>query len=195
MPEINVPPEILADPPTAFNESSVPLLMVRMPLDVTFPRSFDAWFRAIVKPLAVKVDAVVTMAAAVCEIAPPALTVRLSAEIAPRIIATVSAMVTFAPLAATVPKLFVLFARFTLPTATKLAVPATVSLPAPDSAIWPLVTSVRFPKVMALVIAILPEVLLPMVSLLAVILPIFPLLRPSVVEFPAPPRSTPAPSV
>ena len=98
-----VPPEILADPPTAFNESSVPLLMVRMPLDVTLPRSF------------------------------------------------------------------VLFERFTLPTATKLAVPATVRLPAPVSSIWPPVTSVKLPKVIASVIAILPVVLLPMVRRLAVI--------------------------
>ena len=116
-----------------------------------------------------KFDAVVTLAAAVWEIAPPALTVRLSAEIAPRMIAPASAIVTSAPSAVTVPKLFVLFERFTLPTATKFAVPLTVRLPVPVSSIWPPVTSVRLPKVMASVIVILPVVLLPMVRRLAVI--------------------------
>ena len=41
-PEIIVPPEILADPPTAFSVVRLPLLIVRMPLDVTLPRSFEA---------------------------------------------------------------------------------------------------------------------------------------------------------
>ena len=41
VPEI-VPPEILADPPTAFSVVRLPLLIVKIPLDVTLPRSFDA---------------------------------------------------------------------------------------------------------------------------------------------------------
>ena len=106
-----------------------------------------------------------------------------------------SLTVIFVPLAKTVPKSFVLFERFRLPTATKLAVPATVRLPAPDSAIKPAVTSVRFPKVMASVIAILPVVLLPMVTKLAVISPISAEVRPRLAELSAPPRFTPAPSV
>ena len=77
----------------------------------------------IVKPLAVKFGAVVTLKAALLEIAPPAFTIRLSAEIGPRMIAPASARVTLAPLAVTVPKLFVLFARFTFPAATKFDTP------------------------------------------------------------------------
>ena len=77
--------------------------------------------------------------------------------------------VTFVPLAKTVPKSFVALFRVILPVATKFAVPLTVRLPAPDSSIWPPVTSVRLPNVMALVIAIVPVVLLPIVRLLAVI--------------------------
>ena len=47
----------------------------------------------------------------------------------PRVRALVSEIVIFVPLALTVPKLFVLFARFTFPSATKLAVPLIVRFP------------------------------------------------------------------
>ena len=147
-------------------------------------------------PLAVKFDAFVTFAAAVCVMSPPAVTVRLFEVIVPRTTALLSMMVTSVPSARTLPNEFVLLLRVTFPfKATKVPVPAMVRLPEPVSSMSPPVMSVRFPNVMASMIVISPVVLLPMVSRLAVMFPISVEVRPSVVELPAPPNSTPAPSV
>ena len=80
----------------------------------------------IVKPLAVKFDNVVTLAPALCEIAPPAVTVRLLAVISPRSTAPASTMVMSVPFAVRVPKLFVgTDIMMAFPVATRLDVPVT----------------------------------------------------------------------
>ena len=99
----------------------------------------------------------------------------------------------FVPQAEIVPKSFVLLESVTSPEATRLAVPLTVRLP-DGSVMLPPVISVRFARVMAVVMKISPVVLFPMVSRLAVILPISVDVRP---KLPADfvPRSTMEPDV
>ena len=140
----------------------------------------------------------VTLAAAVWVMVPPdTVTVRFPAVISPRAISSASLIVTFVPLAVTVAKSFVLLERLMLPVATRFAVPVIVRLPE-GSVMLPTVISARFaklgPLVMALVMKISPVVLLPMVSRLAVMLPISVDVRP---KFPADfvPRSTMVPDV
>ena len=76
--------------------------------------------------MAVKFDSVVTLAPALCEIAPPAITVRLLAVISPKSTVPASTMVMSVPFAVRVPKLFVGSDRMmAFPVATKLEVPVT----------------------------------------------------------------------
>ena len=105
-----------------------------------------------------------------------------------------SLIVIFVPLALTVPKLFVallsdIFPAEPVPEETKFAVPLIVRLPAPVCVIELPEISVRLFRLMAAVFTIAPVVLLPMVSRLAVILPISVDVRP---KFPVDfvPRST-----
>ena len=149
-------------------------------------------------PVAVRLVLPVTLAAAVWVMVPPdTVTVRFPAVISPRAISSASLIVTFVPLAVTVAKSFVLLERLMLPVATRFAVPVIVRLPE-GSVMLPTVISARFaklgPLVMALVMKISPVVLLPMVSRLAVMLPISVDVRP---KFPADfvPRSTMVPDV
>ena len=117
-----------------------------------------------------------------------------------------SLTVIFVPLALTVPKLFVLLFRVTLPAVpvpdeTKFAVPLMIRLPAPVCVIVLPEIRVRFVpnvaliRLMASVFTIAPVVLLPIVSSLQVIRPISADVRPSLAELSPPPRFTPAPSV
>ena len=81
--------------------------------------------------LAVKFDVFVTFATPDCEIAPPAVTVRLFDVIVPRSKELESIIVTFVPLARIVPKSFVPLPSVILPAVpapdeTKFAVPLTV---------------------------------------------------------------------
>ena len=105
-----------------------------------------------------------------------------------------SLIVIFVPLALTVPKLFVallsdIFPAVPVPEETKFAVPLIVRLPAPVCVIELPEISVRLLRLMAAVFTIAPVVLLPIVSRLAVILPISVDVRP---KFPVDfvPRST-----
>ena len=93
----------------------------------------------------------------------------------PSVRALVSVMVIFVPLAVTEPKSFValpsvIFPAVPEPDVTKFAVPLTVRLPAPVCVIELPEINVRLFRLMAAVLMILPVVLLPMVSRLAVIL-------------------------
>ena len=77
---------------------------------------------------------------------PSALTLTFPvAAIVETVIALISAMVIFPPLAVMVPKSFVeLLSKIVFPTATKLPVPEMVRLPAPVCVIDPPEMSVRF---------------------------------------------------
>ena len=103
------------------------------------------------------------------------------------------------PLAVTVPKSFVALLRVIFPAVpepddTKFAVPLIVKLPAPVCVIELPEISVRFVRLIAAVLIILPVLLLPMVSRLAVMLPISVDVRPKLpVDFV--PRSTTVPDV
>ena len=117
----------------------------------------------------------------------------------PRVRALVSAMVRFVPQAVTVPKSFValpsvIFPAVPEPDETKLAVPLMVRLPAPLCVIELPEISVRLLRLRDAVLMILPVVLLPMVSKLAVMLPSSVSVRPKLpVDFV--PRSTTVPEV
>ena len=112
--------------------------------------------------------------------APAEVTVRLVAEVVPRITALVSLIVTFVPLAWTVPKLFITLPSVILPAVptpeeTKFAEPLMVRLPGAVCVIELPEIRVRFVpnvalfRLMASVLTIVPVELLPMVSTLAVI--------------------------
>ena len=95
----------------------------------------------------------------------------------------VSVMVTFVPQAVTVAKLFVALPSVMLPAVpepdeTKFAVPLIVRLPAPVCVIELPEISVRLLRLMASVLIIAPAEPLPMVSRLAVMLPISVDVRP-----------------
>ena len=112
----------------------------------------------------------------------------------------VSAMLIFVPQAVTVLKLFVELPSVRLPAVptpdeTKFAIPLIVRFPAPLCVIEFPEMSVRLLRLIAAVFTIAPVVLLPIVSVPAVIWPISADVRPRLAELSAPPRFTPAPSV
>ena len=117
----------------------------------------------------------------------------------PRVRALVSAIVMFVPQARAVPKSLVvlpsvIFPAVPEPDETKLAVPLMIRLPAPLCVMELPEISVRLLRLRAAVLMILPVVLLPMVSRLAVMLPISVDVRPKLpVDFV--PRSTTVPEV
>ena len=113
----------------------------------------------IVKPLAVKFDNVVTLAPAVCEIAPPAVTVRLLAVISLRSTAPASTMVMSVPFAVRVPKLFVGSDRMiAFPVATRFDVSETITYVSGTCVIFP-PADVKL-KVMAEILPRIVELLL-----------------------------------
>ena len=181
----------------------VSVMVIFVPQAVTVPKSFvvlpSVILPAVPVPVFVTSVVPVTVAVPAWVMAPPVVTVRFVAVIVPRTTASVSLIVTFVPLAVTVPKLFVELLRVTLPTVpapdeTKFAVPLIARLPAPVCVIELPEISVRLLRLITSVFTIAPVVLLPIVSMLAVMLPISVDVRPKLpLDFV--PRSTTVPEV
>ena len=102
------------------------------PVTFTTPvKAFAALSRSTARPGAVTVVPFATVAAALCETSPPALTVRVEASISPSSSALISVRLTAPPAAATVePKSLSLLRSMVWPVAVMLAVPVTVAVAA-----------------------------------------------------------------
>ena len=197
---MKLPLAVMAPMVMSFTSLTVIFVPQAVMVPKLLPTSFSVIFPAVPAPELVKFEFPVgALINPDCVIDPPAFTVSPDAPILPSSTASASAIVIFVPQAVTVPKLFVELPKVILPAVplpdeTKFAVPLIVRFPAPVCVIALPVTSVRLDRLMAAVLIILPVLLLPMVSRLAVMFPISVDVRPKLpVDFV--PRSTTVPDV